>query len=224
MGPRPVFRDPAPRNPAFRNILFRETVFSDIEPGRQAAPGVRTMGATSLYGVLGVPPTATDEEIRAAYRRAAKRAHPDAGGSQSAFRRVNTAYRVLSDPARRRAYDLRLAQASRPPEWPDMFLRPDPSARPGDPGWTGARHRTSPYPRPAARRWPPGQSGAAVPRPDARARRRYFVAMAICLVLFVLAGAVVRHYSVPAAMVMMAVAMLIPPAAAVAVNRPPRDR
>jgi len=157
---------------------------------------VSTVGAPSLYEVLGVPPTATGEEIRAAYRRAARRVHPDAGGSQRAFRQVNEAYRVLSDPARRQTYNLRLA------------------GRSGSPGHTGPDGRcsaTTPAP-------------STIPAPDARTRRRYFIAMAVCLLLFVLGGAVVRHYSVPAAMVMMGVAMVIPPAAAIAVNRPPRDR
>ncbi|MEX5711453.1 hypothetical protein AB1484_24970 [Parafrankia sp. FMc6] len=44
---------------------------------------------------------------------------------------------------------------------------------------------------------------------------------ATCLLLFVLAGTVVRLFSVPAALGMMAVAMVIPPAAVISVSRPP---
>lgn len=146
----------------------------------------------SLYDVLGVAPTASEDEVRAAYRRAARRDHPDTGGSAAAFERTRAAYRVLGDPERRHRYDLQLASAL------------DPAARP-----------EAPVARPDAG-WPPS--------PDARTRRRYFVAMAVCLTLFVLAGAVVRTYSVPAAIAMMAVAAVIPPAAAIVANRsgPPR--
>jgi hypothetical protein len=162
----------------------------------------------TLYDLLGVAPGAPADDIRAAYRRAARRAHPDVGGSEGAFRRVNAAYRVLGDPDRRRRYDLRLTARSASP----------PPGRPGQgptgPGTPGARPGPSPRPAPSS----------PVPRPDARARRHYFVAMGICVTLFVLAGAVVRLYSTPAAIGMMLVAMVIPPAAAIAVNRPPRDR
>jgi curved DNA-binding protein CbpA len=58
----------------------------------------------SHYDTLGVPPTATDAEIRAAYQRAASRAHPDRqGGNVERMANVNTAYRVLSE--RRAEYD-----------------------------------------------------------------------------------------------------------------------
>ncbi|KLL12921.1 MULTISPECIES: J domain-containing protein [Protofrankia] len=65
------------------------------------------MAVVSLYDVLGVPPAASQEQIVAAYRRAARRTHPDAGGSEQAFERVSRAYEVLGDPERRRDYDRR---------------------------------------------------------------------------------------------------------------------
>lgn len=56
-------------------------------------------------------------------------------------------------------------------------------------------------------------------------RRRYYVLMGICLALFVLAWAVVRFYSVPVAIGMCVVAMVIPPVAAIVGNRRgPDDR
>jgi curved DNA-binding protein CbpA len=58
-----------------------------------------------LYGVLGVHPTATAGEIKAAYWRRAKNAHPDAGGSEHEFGSVKLAHDVLSDPDRRARYD-----------------------------------------------------------------------------------------------------------------------
>ncbi|WP_455834854.1 J domain-containing protein [Pseudarthrobacter siccitolerans] len=61
--------------------------------------------SSSHYQVLRVAVTATEKEIKVAYRRAARRAHPDHGGDPAAFRRVTSAYETLIDPQRRRAYD-----------------------------------------------------------------------------------------------------------------------
>ncbi|MYT32756.1 MULTISPECIES: DUF3099 domain-containing protein [unclassified Streptomyces] len=55
--------------------------------------------------------------------------------------------------------------------------------------------------------------------PPHRRHRRYFVLMGVCLMLFVLAWSVVRLWSVPAAVAMCVVAMVIPPCAAVVGNR-----
>ncbi|MGP2436722.1 DUF3099 domain-containing protein [Streptomyces sp. JW3] len=58
-----------------------------------------------------------------------------------------------------------------------------------------------------------------------RRRRMYFVLMGICIALFVLAWGVVRLWSVPAAVGMCVVAMVIPPFAAIVANRRgPQDR
>ena len=63
-----------------------------------------------LYAVLGVSKTATADEIKKAYRDAAFRYHPDRNGGDAAaeekFKQINAAYAVLSDPAKRRDYDL----------------------------------------------------------------------------------------------------------------------
>lgn len=62
---------------------------------------------TNHYATLRLPPTATDDEIKSAYRRLAREAHPDMSqGGTDAFCALAAAYQVLSDPARRRAYDL----------------------------------------------------------------------------------------------------------------------
>lgn len=58
-----------------------------------------------LYHILGLGRAATFQEIQRAYRRKAKTAHPDAGGSVEAFSELSTAYTVLADPDRRRRYD-----------------------------------------------------------------------------------------------------------------------
>lgn len=64
-----------------------------------------TESSSSHYQVLRVGVTATEKEIKVAYRRAARSAHPDHGGDAATFRRVTAAYETLIDPQRRKAYD-----------------------------------------------------------------------------------------------------------------------
>ena len=59
----------------------------------------------NAYEVLGVKPSATKEEIDAAFRRRAKQTHPDAGGSHEAFVLLMESYRIIGDPERRARYD-----------------------------------------------------------------------------------------------------------------------
>lgn len=59
----------------------------------------------SYYDILGVPPGAGLKDIKDAYRRAARAAHPDLGGSAERFHDVAVAYETLSDPQRRERYD-----------------------------------------------------------------------------------------------------------------------
>ena len=86
----------------------------------------------TAYEVLGVARTASPEELRRAYRAAARRTHPDAGGDARDFRAVVRAWEAVGDPDARRRYDLSL-----PPE-------PVPGraggSRPGDAG-RGPRRR-----------------------------------------------------------------------------------
>src|SRR3954447_1104018 len=58
------------------------------------------------YDVLGVAVGASRAEIHRAYLALARRHHPDAGGDEAAMRKVNEAWAVLSDNARRRRYDV----------------------------------------------------------------------------------------------------------------------
>lgn len=57
------------------------------------------------YEELGITPDATAEQINRAYRRAAKDAHPDAGGDAERFARLGKAVAILRDPERRAKFD-----------------------------------------------------------------------------------------------------------------------
>src|SRR5688500_9258288 len=75
--------------------------------GRRGAP---EMAATTLdpYTTLGIPAGASHDEAARAHRRLAKQFHPDVNPGPSAaerMRRINEAWRILSDPARRSRYD-----------------------------------------------------------------------------------------------------------------------
>uniref|UniRef100_A0A0C9RLF2 TSA: Wollemia nobilis Ref_Wollemi_Transcript_12447_1743 transcribed RNA sequence n=1 Tax=Wollemia nobilis TaxID=56998 RepID=A0A0C9RLF2_9CONI len=60
---------------------------------------------TRFYEVLGVPKSATQEEIKKAYRKAAIKNHPDKGGDPEKFKELAQAYEVLSDPEKKEIYD-----------------------------------------------------------------------------------------------------------------------
>src|SRR6185295_10640251 len=58
------------------------------------------------YRILGVDRTADDKTIKSAYRKLARKYHPDVNkGKDDRFKEINEAYEVLSDPEKRRRYD-----------------------------------------------------------------------------------------------------------------------
>lgn len=59
----------------------------------------------SPYEILGVPPNASDYQIKQAYRARCKATHPDTGADGAEFHQVGVAYAVLRDPERRKLFD-----------------------------------------------------------------------------------------------------------------------
>ena len=58
------------------------------------------------YTELDVSVTASTEEIKQRYRTLAQMHHPDKGGDEELFKRIKLAYEILSDPIRRKQYDI----------------------------------------------------------------------------------------------------------------------
>jgi curved DNA-binding protein len=94
------------------------------------------------YKILGVDKTASEKDIKSAFRRLARQHHPDVNpndsGAEERFKEINEAYEVLSDPEKRRKYDQLGADWQR---WEQT------GGRPGDFDWS---------------RWSTGQPGGGV--------------------------------------------------------------
>ncbi len=86
-----------------------------------------------LYRLLGVARDAAARDITHAWRRKARGAHPDSqprdAGAAARFRLLEQAYRVLSDPAQRAAYDQSLRRERPTPDSPGAPPAPSPAAR-----------------------------------------------------------------------------------------------
>lgn len=74
------------------------------------------MPKRDLYRILGLSTQAAPGEIKRAYRRIAFNVHPDVGRrpDPERFREVHEAYEILSDPDRRRSYDVEICTRRRP--------------------------------------------------------------------------------------------------------------
>eukprot|EP00386_Alphamonas_edax_P003936 GDKI01012064.1.p1 GENE.GDKI01012064.1~~GDKI01012064.1.p1 ORF type:complete len:431 (-),score=102.52 GDKI01012064.1:112-1404(-) len=66
----------------------------------------RAVDTTKFYTSLGVSKDADPNDIKKAYRKAALQHHPDRGGDAEKFKEIGRAYEVLSDPEKRRRYDM----------------------------------------------------------------------------------------------------------------------
>lgn len=97
---------------------YMET-YGRLSPQVRVDPG---NGGRTLYQVMQVDPLADDDVIEAAFRRLAMKYHPDRAGtgSEDRMRELLDAHAVLSDPARRSAYDRRMGIVRRV-----SALRPD---------------------------------------------------------------------------------------------------
>lgn len=65
------------------------------------------MNIENYYEVLEVQENATQDEIKVAYRKLAKKNHPDKGGNEDKFKKISVAYDILSDENKRKDYDLK---------------------------------------------------------------------------------------------------------------------
>jgi len=67
------------------------------------------MAGKDYYQILGVNRNASEKEIKQAYRRLARKHHPDLNpgdkSAEAAFKEINAAYEVLSNPEKRKKYD-----------------------------------------------------------------------------------------------------------------------
>ncbi len=146
----------------------------------------------NLYDVLAIPVSANDAAIQEAWRAAAKRTHPDLGGTVSDFQAAEIAYQVLSDPDLRLRYDqatLPPAQRRVSPTWTP------PSSQPTNSGpfvprsqWTASNFGT----------WQPRQTQQEppVPSPPPRHWNPWLVALAIGVVFaIVIASAVLGIFT-----------------------------
>jgi molecular chaperone DnaJ len=92
------------------------------------------MAPGNHYDILGVKKDASQEEIKKAFRRLARKHHPDAGGDEERFKEINQAYEVLSDAEKRAQYD----------QYGQYFggnAGPGTRGAPGPAGWPGGGFR-----------------------------------------------------------------------------------
>lgn len=94
------------------DMVFSEDVLKDwFECGISGVTEKPKMSISTHYGLLGIAKNASGIDIKKAYRKAARRFHPDVNKDDDAgamFIKVQTAYEVLSNPLDRRKYDASL--------------------------------------------------------------------------------------------------------------------
>jgi DnaJ-class molecular chaperone len=85
--------------------FYSEVTRRDLKEARRVAANSRR----DYYSVLGVPRTASDKDIKTAYRKLARKHHPDVNPgdkkAESLFKEIGEAYSVLSDTEKRKKYD-----------------------------------------------------------------------------------------------------------------------
>ncbi|KAG0029353.1 hypothetical protein BGZ81_003871 [Podila clonocystis] len=99
---------PQPARARSTPVVDHKPVERDYTPEQAAAVKTIRSSGGDFYKVLGVSKTATDVEIKKAYRKVALQMHPDkngAPGADEAFKIVSKAFTVLSDPQKRAIFD-----------------------------------------------------------------------------------------------------------------------
>ncbi|GAB4848464.1 hypothetical protein Ancab_003168 [Ancistrocladus abbreviatus] len=102
---------PSPAQLRFRRLRVAATSSTSSDGPRSQHLNSLPVTAASPYEVLGISTAATNQEIKAAYRRLARIFHPDVvkGGKEppaaDEFMRIHAAYSTLSDPDKRAEYD-----------------------------------------------------------------------------------------------------------------------
>jgi molecular chaperone DnaJ len=84
------------------------------------------MSKSTHYATLEVSQTASQAEIKQAYRRLAKKFHPDTNGASASHEQIallNVAYEILSDPFQRQSYDRQIAYSAKSSEAFDPVAR-----------------------------------------------------------------------------------------------------
>ena len=150
------------------------------------------MPATTIdpYAALGIPAGASREEAARAHRRLAKQFHPDVNrgpGAAERMRRINEAWRILSNPVRRASYDAERTSAS-PGHGYGTRTRAAPWGTDGYGPRTRATWTTWPESRSTSVRWT-----RRAPRPDPVGhsfgdRPAVVIAVAVGLALMVFIG------------------------------------
>ena len=116
--------------------------------------------SASAYEILGVAPSASDDELRRAYRARLRETHPDTGGDDAAFIRVRRAWELIGTIEARAAYDRGAGQESAwrvtPTEAPKTDTRPRARSHGHPGGWRRERYVE------LVREW----AGAGVELPD----------------------------------------------------------
>ena len=91
------------------------------------------------YAILGVPKTANEKQIRSAYRKLARKHHPDVNPedkeAEDRFKAINEAYEVLSDPDKRKKYDQLGSRWKEYEQWERAQQAAGQQARPQDFAW-----------------------------------------------------------------------------------------
>ena len=125
-------------------------------------------GVRTHYEILGVSATVSALELKTAYRRLLRQAHPDMGGSAALLDMVNEAYDTLKDPSLRARYDAALRQGTKTTASSSNDPRPPPPRTP--PPRTPPRPASSPHSPPET----PFTPTASHRRPARGARRNGF--------------------------------------------------